>query len=269
MAGVAHAGRASASVPLGSGHAWRSFVSWGPCLERSRASVARADRLAHRRARPLQDDDARPDRTRQRARGAARVGARVVAARESARAMRGVRVGDGAAAGEAIVVAAVAATEAGRSVSELLTAPRLSRRRFDHDEALRRYRDLGLSIPAIAKQMGVSNASVRLVCDPDYRERCRESTRRSAKSARCIDCGATIWKGRMRCRPCAQRLRATTVREDTLRCSECGEWKPDREFPWQRGKVARRERHSVCRGCQAVVRRRSRAARKARERGAA
>lgn len=131
--------------------------------------------------------------------------------------------------------------------------------KWDHDEGLRLYA-AGLSIPAIARLMGVSDASVRLVVDPAYRRACRESMRRSRKVNRCEGCGAMIWKaqpgwisGRL-CRRCAAAEQATSIRPDSLRCSACGDWKADEDFPHRQGRIARRGRHGTCRGCQARVR---------------
>ena len=138
--------------------------------------------------------------------------------------------------------------------------------KWAHDEGLR-LRATGMSIPAIAKLMEVSDSSVRLVCDPAYRESCRESARRRGKSNKCIDCGATIWTAThggsgLRCQPCAILLRAVTVRESELHCCECGQWKPDSAFSHRAAATARRGRHSVCSTCQAPVRQRNRVARR-------
>lgn len=139
----------------------------------------------------------------------------------------------------------------------LMAAPR----RFDHDKALRWHIEEGMSIPAIARWMGVSDSSVRRVCDPSYRERSREAMRRNGKRGACIGCGKTIWRKYLRCPTCAGLAQATTVRPDTLRCSGCGEWKPDNAFPPTASNVARRNRHSVCRLCDAERHRQLRARR--------
>lgn len=146
-------------------------------------------------------------------------------------------------------------------------------RRFDHDEARRLYAEEGLSYAQIGIRLGVSASAVeQVVSGSRYRRdvvaRNREYQRRRYRGAgACLDCGAPIWGGaharrHPRCTDCAAKLAAVTVRDDALRCSECGEWKADTAFPNAKGRRARRYRHSICRACSAAARQRARERRK-------
>lgn len=149
-------------------------------------------------------------------------------------------------------------------------------RKFDHEEAVRRHA-AGESYSQLAREYGVTppavEQAVKRATDPTRRKRDnaynRDWQRRAYKDGgSCIDCGAAIWKSRgsgaprLRCRACNAVKAAVSVRLRTLRCSECQEWKPDEAFPHGRNHKLRRLRHSVCRGCQAVARQRSRDRRK-------
>ena len=75
-------------------------------------------------------------------------------------------------------------------------------------------------------------------------------------------CGALVWthmKGRTGyCIRCVkEREFGHNVRADTLRCTGCGEWKPDDAFYRATGRSAfvRRGRKSVCRKCENTSRR--------------
>lgn len=133
-------------------------------------------------------------------------------------------------------------------------------RKFDHDEA-RRLRAEGLFYREIAERFGVSTQAVLRACDPRVRARMdmasAERHRRNRKPCK-GGCGRLVWMhmtGRNPTGYCIQCLdTSTSVRETTLRCSECGEWKPDAEFGWAGRNKARRFRHAYCKPCQAPTR---------------
>ena len=133
-------------------------------------------------------------------------------------------------------------------------------RRFDWDEARRLYAD-GLSIRQIALQVGVTWSAVQRVVEPEAYERAAAySLSRKGKGV-CVDCGgptheSSKYQGSTRCTQCATALRVTSARDGELLCFGCKQWKPDDDFPMNRGsRVARRDRHSYCRSCQTVARR--------------
>lgn len=167
----------------------------------------------------------------------------------------------------------VAVAAGGGCVSDVVVAlaglwgavPVSAPRRFDWEEA-RRLRSLGWSYQRIADRLGVSSPSVRLACDERARARMAAARARWRRSGRCPRCWApaTRYAGGVSalCRGCWARRQATSVRDNELRCVDCGEWKPDREFALNRAAPARRGRHPVCRPCGTVRRRREREARK-------
>lgn len=121
-------------------------------------------------------------------------------------------------------------------------------RKFDHDAARARHA-AGESYLTIARDLGVSDAAVRRVCDPAVRARMQEATDRYQHSGVCRDCGkkgVSPYYGR--CRECASLASATTVRPDSLHCVTCDEWKPDDAFA-KGVTAARRYRHQQCRVC--------------------
>lgn len=131
-------------------------------------------------------------------------------------------------------------------------SPRVYERKFDWDDA--RWRAAaGESITEIARSFGVSRTAVLRVVDPDVNRRMAERVYLHKRNSRCPDCGAQTWRrpdGReARCVNCSSRLRATSVRPDSLRCYACREWKPDEAFPFSRNNLARRGRHNQCRPC--------------------
>lgn len=133
------------------------------------------------------------------------------------------------------------------------------RRQFDWDEA-RRLRSEGLSYVEIGRRLRVSQKSIRLACDDEARRKDNELHAKWQRSGACPDCGAQTTRvagGRsLRCVPCSSLRQRTSVRETTLRCARCHEWKPDEGFPRNRAQSAsRRGRHRLCRSCQTVVKR--------------
>lgn len=141
---------------------------------------------------------------------------------------------------------------------------RVYERKFDWDEA-RRLCAEGLSYDQIGARLGVSGTAVYRVVVPGIRERMNAASVAWTRGGTCPDCGkigvsrTRLDKSR-RCVDCAHKKMVTSVRDGELLCFGCREWKPDHDFPRNRGKRARvrRDRHNFCRGCQAPMRQRSR-----------
>lgn len=124
-------------------------------------------------------------------------------------------------------------------------------RRFNYDQARERYA-AGESINDLAARYGVSYTAVYRVVVPRVAERMAETHAAWQRSGECPDCGAqTTRRGKdtsSRCIPCAVKRVTTSVRDTTLRCQTCREWKPDEAFP-RGNRAARRNRHQQCRSC--------------------
>ncbi len=133
-----------------------------------------------------------------------------------------------------------------------------AQRKFDHDEARARYAK-GESGTKLASEYGVSSTAIYLVVNPEFRRRQAERKARWQREATCVDCGAQITRitkdERHRCRACWAKKMSTTVRDTTLKCECCREWKPDGEFHRSSSEQHRRERHKTCRACSAARRR--------------
>lgn len=143
-------------------------------------------------------------------------------------------------------------------------------RKFSWDEATK-LRKSGLTLKAISKRLGVSYSAVWFALNPEARAKSSARTVEWQRQGICPDCGATATRFRggkqCRCRACGIRAMATSAREAELHCSNCDEWKPDEEFPHNRGEtVSRRGRHSLCRQCNTIVRRSYRERNRERER---
>lgn len=136
-------------------------------------------------------------------------------------------------------------------------------RKFDWAEA-QRLRRQGWTYTRIAERLGVSYQAVRFACDARARNMAALLNFERQRQGTCCDCGTQISsnaaKPAKRCWQCASLHRATSVRETTLRCVSCGEWRPDNDFPYSRSaRPVWRGRHSVCRACQTIVKRAYRA----------
>jgi hypothetical protein len=153
---------------------------------------------------------------------------------------------------------------AARGRSRSVSAPR----RFDHAEAVER-RQAGETLAAIAADYGVTPEAVwqavKRATDPAWRDRQNDYSRgyQSERYRRpCLrGCGRLSWHGPGRsgiCMRCSSLEHATSVRDETLQCTECREWKPDTSFPHAVKRISRRQRHAVCRSCQAAARARTR-----------
>lgn len=135
---------------------------------------------------------------------------------------------------------------------------RVYTRAFPHEEA-QTLREAGWSYEALGQHYGVSAQAIRRVCDPAVRARMDEYTQdwqRDNRTADCLGgCGRRVWlmnKGRSGyCPTCHGVLRtADSVRETELRCSKCGEWKPDDGFYRSKNKnFSRRQRKPWCITC--------------------
>lgn len=139
--------------------------------------------------------------------------------------------------------------------------PRFYTRKFDWEEA-RRLRAEGVPTREIAKRFGVTYNAVFRVVSPGRMEREAAYKRRWEATGRCDDCGGPMnqasrspARGSRRCVSCASTLRRTSVTADMLQCVTCREWKPDADFPLNRGLPARRDRHRQCRACCTAARR--------------
>jgi hypothetical protein len=134
---------------------------------------------------------------------------------------------------------------------------RVYTRKFDWDEARVRYQ-AGEPAAAIARSYGVSRTAVRrVVSEAEYdRDAARLAARQT--SGRCADCDSPINPRSTRCANCSHRAKATTVRPSELRCSLCGEWKPDDAFHHDHRRPSRRHRRYLCRTCDLKYRNRYR-----------
>ena len=138
--------------------------------------------------------------------------------------------------------------------------PRVYERKFDWDEARRRYA-AGESIADIARRLGVTWMAVGRVVIPGKEAAMAAYHREYQRRGKCDDCGGPMNQvarnnGSTRCKTCADLAQATSVRPDELRCITCREWKPDEAFPFNRSEGwTRRGRHQQCRACLTVARR--------------
>lgn len=137
-------------------------------------------------------------------------------------------------------------------------------RAFDHD-LCRSLRAEGWTAQALADHFGVSRTSINRCVYPEYGERDNADARARLNALRrpCDnDCGTLVWghmgirseDGLLLCLACRGLAAATTVRDDALLCTTCGEWKPDSAFPRYKSR-ARRGRHGQCTSCNTVTRR--------------
>ncbi len=117
----------------------------------------------------------------------------------------------------------------------------------------------GETVTEIARDIGFSFAGVKRIVDPAFSAKLYAVSQASLMSGTCPDCGKEgTFKHKgvsSRCRDCASRALATSVREGELRCYRCREWKPDAEFPNSSKNKARRGRHKNCRLCNTTLRR--------------
>ena len=138
--------------------------------------------------------------------------------------------------------------------------PRTYERKFDHDEARWRL-SLGETSGALAREYGVSRTAIYRISTTEREQRDRRRTTEWIKQGCCPDCGSPATRHsldkQLRCRPCAARVAATSVRAGELWCFTCREWKIDDAFPSNKNKRSdiRRHRAGQCRVCQTVAKR--------------
>ncbi len=135
---------------------------------------------------------------------------------------------------------------------------------FDHDEARERYAS-GESGPRLAEAFGVSTTRIYQVVNAEYGARAAKRAAEWQRHGVCPDCGGPSTRHgvnlNLRCRACHYKHASTTVMPHSLKCVVCHVFKLDEDFPFNRFEKHRRDRHTVCRACQAAVRQKSRIAR--------
>lgn len=135
----------------------------------------------------------------------------------------------------------------------LMERPRM----FDHEQASRRHA-AGETLVALAAEYGVSSTGVYLAINPVARARTSAYSAAWQKEGTCPDCGGKATRHHLndthRCRSCAAKRAAVSVRPDSLQCTRCQDWKPDGAFPAGPYKH-RRGRRKECRACLTVMRR--------------
>jgi hypothetical protein len=128
---------------------------------------------------------------------------------------------------------------------------RVYTRKFDWDEA-QRLHDGGLSYAAIAERFGVSHGAVYFALNEVARKLMAARNSKWQRDGVCVVCGASCSRNASRkitrCATCANKLRATSVRDDELLCLGCRKWKPYDSFPMG-GNRSRAGRHQQCRVC--------------------
>jgi hypothetical protein len=138
---------------------------------------------------------------------------------------------------------------------------RVYERKFDHDQA-RAMRKAGMSLTALAEHFGVSATSIQRACDPEFRKRMDKRTLKYMRERRVpcktLGCETLVWTthkdGSGYCQDCEiARRTAADERPGELRCTKCGEWKPDEDFRLRRTQT-RRGRKSQCRACENATR---------------
>ena len=136
-------------------------------------------------------------------------------------------------------------------------------RKFDRSE-MDRLLAGGFTQTEVARELGVTSSAISQAVrrrDPGrktemnryQREWQREHKRKPCKAG----CGRLVWQIGNRsgmCRRCYELARNEDVRPSMLRCSDCGEWKVDDQFPRQRARIVRRGRATQCRVCQTIAR---------------
>jgi hypothetical protein len=155
------------------------------------------------------------------------------------------------------------------SVAGATARGRTYRRKFDHDDARRRFAE-GETAQELAARYGVTTNAVRHALDPDRARRWHTTAQANfrAKLA-CADCGKGMTHrttrapdGRVLCVACRGKARRTrfveVAGEIHARCHSCHEVKPLSEYP--AGSSFKDVRpngvHGTCRTCQTEDRRR-------------
>jgi hypothetical protein len=127
-------------------------------------------------------------------------------------------------------------------------------RLIDYD-AVTRLRATGLSVAECSRRLGISDHSVRYASDPEFRARVLAvNSQRRYWATPCPACGvadASRHREGALCQTCRADERTESVRETTLRCATCREWKADGEFSPKPSVPRRRGRDAECRSCAA------------------
>lgn len=136
-------------------------------------------------------------------------------------------------------------------------------RQFDHDEcrALRAEDPKLWTYARLAEHFGVTESAIQRVCRPGLAARMSAKSLEAARRSRrpCLGgCGKLVWHPQSRsgyCAVCLALKNNPNVRETELRCTKCGEWKPDEDFHRHRKKgVTRRGRKTFCKACDHAAR---------------
>lgn len=139
-------------------------------------------------------------------------------------------------------------------------------RKFDWDEAKRLYDEEQIPMTWLAAKYRVSVSGIRRIVKPGERERMAIYQREAAiGKGRCEACGAATNRvaqqhGSRFCKNCANKRMQTSVRETTLQCGVCKQWKPDDQFArTSQAMFAHRRGHRRdCRVCSTLIRKRYR-----------
>lgn len=133
------------------------------------------------------------------------------------------------------------------------TRNRVYQRKFDHEDAIRRFRE-GETVAAIAEDVGVSYTAVKRVVDP--RTRAQMNLAILARTRRCVDCGAPKSVAGERCVACSGRVRRAQHwnKDGLLRCRRCSSYKHPREFSYDADNTTRDYYSDYCRPCASQAR---------------
>ena len=134
---------------------------------------------------------------------------------------------------------------------------RVYRRKFDHEDAQRRYAT-GETIAALAAEYGVTAKAVERVVRPEVRARMYAAASLHGHRYRhdTCACGARKDKRAARCRDCHLRevLGEVFDAHGYLRCNRCNCYLPLTEFGFDAHKRERAFRRAYCRECEARAR---------------
>lgn len=121
----------------------------------------------------------------------------------------------------------------------------VSRRKFDHAEALKRY-NKGERVRDLAPEYGVTETSIYSALQLEKEKSPKKSRNMTGT---CLDCGVAISRNSTRCITCSHKAMTTTVRDKQLRCTCCKKWKSDEDFHRHKGNPSRRYRGWTCKDC--------------------
>lgn len=136
---------------------------------------------------------------------------------------------------------------------------RIYPRKFDWEDARRRY-EHGHTFTEIAQDFGVTWAAINRIISPGAYERYANASRAWQLTGTCDICGASATRRAKglptRCRDCSAKSLATSVRDTTLWCATCKQWKPDDQFSRSNSvSKLRRGRHRQCAACNTIKKR--------------